>query len=71
MAFEGKVLNRYGTHDQIAKKLIDDRSDTYFYCELLDAASLTTITLKVNPFTFMCMNNYSKKSFMLNREFWS
>ncbi len=47
MAFEGKVLNRYGTYDRIAKKFIDDTSYTYFYCEFLDAIGLTTIALKV------------------------
>jgi len=37
LTFEGKVLNRYGTYDRITKKLIDDPSYTYLYCELLDA----------------------------------
>ncbi len=47
VAFESKVLNRHGTHDRIAKKHIDDPSYAYLYCELLDVASLTTITLRV------------------------
>ncbi len=47
VAFEGKVLNRYGTYDRIAKKLIDDPSYTYLYCELLGVIGLTTITLRV------------------------
>ncbi len=45
--FGDKVLNQYGTYDQIAKKLIDDPGYTYLYCELLDATNLTIITLKV------------------------
>jgi hypothetical protein len=47
VAFEGKVLNQYGTYNRIAKKLIDDPSYTHLYCELLDVARLTTITLRV------------------------
>ncbi len=47
VAFEGKVLNQYGTYDQIARKLIDDPSYTYLYCELLGVVCLTTITLRV------------------------
>jgi len=47
VAFESKVVNQYGTYNRIAKKLIDDPSYTYLYCELLDVASLTTITPRV------------------------
>jgi hypothetical protein len=47
VAFEGKVLNLYGTYDRIAKNLVDDPGYTYLYCKLLDATCLTTITLKV------------------------
>ncbi len=47
VAFEGKVLNRYGSYDQITKKLIDDPSYAYLYCELLGVIGLTTITLRV------------------------
>jgi hypothetical protein len=47
VAFEGKVLNRYGTYDRIAKKFIDDPGYAYFYCGFLDATSLTMITLRV------------------------
>lgn len=47
VAFEGKVLNRYGTYDWITKKLIDDLVYAYLYCELLDVIGLTTITLRV------------------------
>jgi hypothetical protein len=47
VAFEGKVLNWYGTYDQIAKKYIDDLSYAYVYYEFLDATSLTAITLRV------------------------
>jgi hypothetical protein len=47
VVFEGKDLNRYGTYDRIAKKLIDDPSYAYFHCEFLDTTSLTIITLRV------------------------
>ncbi len=47
VAFEGKIMNQYGTYDRIAKKLINDLAYTYLYCELLDATSLTKITLRV------------------------
>jgi hypothetical protein len=40
VAFEGKVLNRYGTYDWVAKKLIDDLGYAYLYCEFLDAIGL-------------------------------
>ncbi len=50
VAFEDKILNWYGTYDRIAKKLIDDPSYAYFYCDFLDTTSLTTITLRVKSF---------------------
>ncbi len=45
--FEGKVLNKYSTYDWITKKLIDDPSYAYLYCEFFDAIGSTTITLRV------------------------
>jgi hypothetical protein len=36
VAFEGLVLNRYGTFDHITKKTTDDRGYVYPYCELFD-----------------------------------
>jgi hypothetical protein len=47
VAFEAKVFNRYGTFDQIANKSMENPSNTYLHCDLLDKAALTTITLKV------------------------
>jgi hypothetical protein len=50
VAFEAKVLNRYGTFDQIAHRSMEDPSYAYLHCDLLDKATLTTITLKVKSF---------------------
>jgi hypothetical protein len=36
VAFEGLVLNQYGTFDRITKKTIDDQGYAYLYCELFD-----------------------------------
>ncbi len=47
VAFEAMVLNRYGTFDQITNKSMEDPSYAYLHCDLLDRATLTTITLKV------------------------
>jgi hypothetical protein len=47
VAFEAKVFNRYGTFDQITNKGMEDPSNAYLHCDLLDRASLTTITLRV------------------------
>jgi len=45
--FKAKVLNRYGTFDQIANKSMEDLSYAYLHYDLLDRATLTTITLRV------------------------
>jgi hypothetical protein len=45
--FEAKVLNRYGTFDQIANKSMEDPSYAYLHYDLLDRAALTIITLMV------------------------
>ncbi len=47
VAFEAKVLNRYGTFDRIANRSMEDPNYAYLYCDLLDRAILTTITLRV------------------------
>ncbi len=46
VAFEANVLNKYGTFDRIANKSMEDPSYAYLHCDLLDRATLTTITLK-------------------------
>jgi hypothetical protein len=46
VAFEAKVLNRYGTFDQIAKKNMEDPSYAYFHCDLLNKTPLTIITCR-------------------------
>jgi hypothetical protein len=54
VAFEAKVLNRYGTFDQITNKGMENLGYAYLHCDLLDRASLTIITLRVkSPFTKM------------------
>jgi hypothetical protein len=47
VAFEAKVFSRYDTFDQIANKGMEDPSNAYLHCDLLDRASLTTIILRV------------------------
>ncbi len=45
--FEAKVFNRYGTFDQIVNRSMADPGYAYLHCDLLDKATLTTITLRV------------------------
>jgi hypothetical protein len=45
--FEAKVLNRYGTFDQIANKSMEDPSYAYLHYDLLDRVALTIIILRV------------------------
>jgi hypothetical protein len=47
VAFEAKVFNRYGTFDWITNMSMEDPSYAYLHCDLLDKATLTTMTLKV------------------------
>jgi hypothetical protein len=47
VVFETKVLNMYGTFEQIANKNMQDPSYAYLHCDLLDRAILTKIILKV------------------------
>ncbi len=47
VAFETKVLNRYGTFNQIANKSTEDLSYAYLHCDLWNRAALITIILKV------------------------
>jgi len=47
VTFEAKVFNNYGTFDQIVNMSMKDPGYAYLHCDLLDMATLTTITLKV------------------------
>ncbi len=47
VVFDAKVLNRYGTFDQIANRSMEDPSYAYLHCDLLDKVARTTITLRV------------------------
>jgi hypothetical protein len=46
VAFEAKMFNRYGTFDRIVNKSMES-SYAYLHYDLLDMATLTTITLRV------------------------
>jgi len=50
VTFEAKVLNRYGTFDRIANRSMEDPSYAYLHNDLLDRATMTTITMKVKLF---------------------
>jgi hypothetical protein len=43
VAFEAKVVNKYGTFDQIANRSMEDLGYAYLHCDLLDRAVLTII----------------------------
>jgi hypothetical protein len=45
--FEAKMLNRYGTFDQIIKRSMEKPSYAYLHCDLLDKVGLTIIILKI------------------------
>jgi len=63
--FEAKVLNRYGTFDQIANKSMEDPNYAYFHYDLLDRATLTIITLKVkSPYIKIHEHQLQKGMFM-------
>jgi hypothetical protein len=47
VAFEAKVLNRYGTFDQIANRNMKIPSYAYLHLGLLDKVALTIIILRV------------------------
>jgi hypothetical protein len=48
VAFEAKVLNRYGTFDRIANRSMENLGYAYLDCDLLDKATLTTLLWYVN-----------------------
>jgi hypothetical protein len=43
--FEAKVFDRYGTLNQIANRSMENLGYAYLHCDLLNKATLTTITL--------------------------
>jgi hypothetical protein len=47
VAFEVKVFNKYNTFDRIANRSIKDLGYAYLHYDLLDMATLITITLRV------------------------
>jgi hypothetical protein len=65
VTFETKVLNRYGTFDRIANRSMEDPSYAYLHYDLLDRATLTTITLKVkSPYIEMHEHQLQKGMFV-------
>jgi hypothetical protein len=66
VAFEAKVLNRYGTFDWIENRSMEDPCYAYLHCDLLDRATLTIITLKVkSPYIKMHEQHLQKGMFIL------
>jgi hypothetical protein len=54
VAFEANVFYRYGTFDQIENIKMEDLGYAHLHCDLLNNATLTTITLKVKlPHIYM------------------
>jgi len=47
VAFEAKMFDRYGTFDRIVNKSMENSSYAYLHYDLLDMATLTTITFTV------------------------
>ena len=47
VAFEGKILSRYGTFDYIRANRTKDRGYAYLHCDMIDKECLTTIMLSV------------------------
>jgi hypothetical protein len=47
VTFEAKVSNRYGTFDHITNSRMKNPGYAYLHCDLLDKATITTITLRV------------------------
>jgi hypothetical protein len=47
VAFEGRIMNRYGTFDLIAKGAMKNPNYSYLYCDLLDRDGYTTITMMI------------------------
>jgi hypothetical protein len=54
VAFETKVLNKYGTFYRIANRSMEDSGYAYMHYDLLDEATLTIIILREeSPFIEM------------------
>jgi hypothetical protein len=65
VAFEAKVFSRYGTFHQIANRSMEDPSYAHLHYDLLNKATLTTITLNVkSPHTEMHEQHLQKGMFV-------
>jgi hypothetical protein len=47
VVYKAKVFNRHGTFDQITNRNMENLDYAYLHCDLLNKATLTTISLKV------------------------
>jgi hypothetical protein len=47
VAFEGRIMNRYGAFDLIVKGAMKNPNYSYLYCDLLDRDCYTTITMMI------------------------
>jgi hypothetical protein len=71
VAFETKVLNRYGTFDRIDNRSMEDLGYAYLHCDLMDMAALTIITLKVKSlYIEMHEQHFQKCMFIMGGKFW-
>jgi hypothetical protein len=65
VTFEAKVLNRYGTFDQIANMSMEDLRYACLHCDLLNKGALTIITLRVKlPYIKMHEQHLQKGMFV-------
>ncbi len=58
VTFEAKVLNRYGTFDQIINKNMEGLSYAYLHCDLLDRATLTIIKVLTVKLLYIKMHEH-------------
>ncbi len=47
VVFKAKVFNRHGTFDRITNRIMENLDYAYLHCDLLDKATLITISFKV------------------------
>jgi len=69
VAFDAKVLNRYGTFDRIANRSMEYLNYAYLHCDLLDKVALTTICLKVKLFYIKMHEQHLQKGMFVKVEY--
>jgi hypothetical protein len=70
VTFEAKVLNRYGTFDQIPNKNMEDPSYAYLHYDLLNMAIMTTITVRVKSFHIEMHEQHLERHICEGGNFW-